>query len=110
VSKEIFVSVFYRPFRVVASVCCTRILLNLRAAFFTPSSMTEFEVVQGGWSRRSYRVSSDGGNNTFSLDSEGEDAGPVRRNTGWKWEDAPPRLPTVSVGRYSFQLNIAEEN
>ncbi|KAF8529724.1 hypothetical protein BU17DRAFT_60495 [Hysterangium stoloniferum] len=35
----------FRPLRVISSICCTRVLLNIRGAYFTPNSTSETGLV-----------------------------------------------------------------
>jgi len=96
---------FFRPLRVISSICCTRVLLNIRAAYFRPGTTTEFEIIQGvtrstgGW--RSSNIASD----TTAVPSDMEHG--EKGGRGWTWEEA--KSPRLSLGRMSpFLYDVPE--
>ena len=80
---------WHRPLRVVSSICCTRVLLNIRGAYFNPNETSN----SVGWGKEKNRWGSSSmisGTNTSTTiqhsDRDSDQLGEARGN-GWIWKD-----------------------
>jgi len=91
------------PLRVASSVCCTRVLLNIRGAYFNPSVESNGVIVHGTpafkWGTRS------SGTETTSRTAASLDPDPEKGENpskGWRWEEGKQRSNArLSLGRMS---------
>ncbi|KAF8525073.1 hypothetical protein BU17DRAFT_83985 [Hysterangium stoloniferum] len=99
------------PLRVISSICCTRVLLNIRGAYFTPNSTSETGLVVANKNFQYEQRSAEATGESSTLAYSGDDHFGLTKDTStkWQWEDSAKPAPRLSLGRISpFQLNVSE--
>jgi len=98
------------PLRVISSICCSRVLLNIRAAYFKGPDISVFEMVQGIKTPSSHMASSSiAASSTLGPSDLGHGSNYREpQKSGWKWEDQT-KSPRLSLGRISpFQWEVTD--
>lgn len=97
----------HRPLRVVSSICCTRVLLNIRGAYFTPNEPIRDGTT--GLEKQSFvwgTLSKTSGTSNTVVPSDSERSGD-RRNSGWTWNedlDPPRRLSLRPISPFHCEI------
>ncbi|KAF8516403.1 hypothetical protein JB92DRAFT_2910918 [Gautieria morchelliformis] len=98
------------PLRVVSSICCTRVLLNIRGAYFNPHGTSHDGVL--GQEKDSFRWGRSSGTSrtstSMTLAPSDLSHPPETRNHGWVWNDGQGndhlRLSLRSISPFQCEL------
>ncbi|KAF8508510.1 hypothetical protein JB92DRAFT_593032 [Gautieria morchelliformis] len=95
------------PLHVVNSICCTRVLLNIRGAYFNPDKASHNGVLVFVQEGHSFRWGAGPGSATTTSSDLGHPK--ETRNTGWVWNDGGDSTKRLSLRPISpFQCELPD--